>query len=334
MKDEDIYPKILKNDNEKINWQSFIVGALYGLLLRALIEGKQYLGISEYPLKVMGFSFAILAPLVIGAITVYIAEKTRRRTFGYYFIAPWVSILLCVFGTAIFLLEGSICIAMALPLFLLLSSIGGITMGLVCRYQNKPKTTLQCVALLPFVIAFAEPLQPLNNDFQEIKRSVHISAPVNKVWHLVNFPTNIKPEELKGAWSFAIGVPYPIEARTLTTGVGGKRHLIWQRGVTFNEEIIAWQENRYIAWTYLFDENSFPPGSMDDHVVIGGKYFNLENTSYTLIPEKGGTRLEISVRIRVSTSFNWYSKPLATALTRDTAETILKFYKNRAEAKS
>ena len=221
---------------------------------------------------------------------------------------------------------------MALPLFLVLGSIGGLVMGAICRLIKEPLRTVQSIAMFPFLFAIGEMGRPLPADFQEIKHGIHISAPPEIVWQHINFPTDIKSTELDGGFAYRIGVPYPIEARTLNPGVGGKRHLVWQRGVSFDEEITSWEENRHIAWKYLFNANSFPPGSMDDHVVIGGQYFNLEDTSYTLTPEMGGTHLEISVKFRVSTNFNWYAKPWANFLISDTADAILHFYKKRAES--
>ena len=82
---------------------------------------------------------------------------------------------------------------------------------------------------------------------------------------------------------------------------------------------------------YEFGPGSFPPGSLDDHIMIGGRYFGLEETSYTLEPEAGGTRLTIRVGARVSTHFNWYAGLWADYLVDDTARAILGFYKARSE---
>lgn len=62
--------------------------------------------------------------------------------------------------------------------------------------------------------------------------------------------------------------------------------------------------------------------------------FNLENTSYTLVPEGKGARLVLVVGTRVMTNFNWYAGFWARFLVDDTARAILFFYKNRSEAPS
>lgn len=302
-----------------------IVAVVYALLVRFFMNNSQ-----AYPLtNVMAFSFAVVCPVVTGAITVYMAEQVGRQSIMYYAFAPWLSICVMLIICAILLIEGSICIVMAAPLFLGLSSIGGLAMGVASRTFKKPPKGLQCVAFLPFIFLLAE--RPAPDAVQQVTQSIFIKAPAEAVWRHINFPSNIHPSELAAGLAYKIGVPYPQEARTLSEGVGGKRRLQWQRGIVFEEEITAWQPNRHIAWKYIFRADSFPPGSMDEHVELGGKYFDLTHTSYTLSPENGGTRLDIVVDFRVSTAFNWYALPMAEFFIHDTAGAILQFYKNRSE---
>ena len=54
---------------------------------------------------------------------------------------------------------------------------------------------------------------------------------------------------------------------------------------------------------------------MDDHVTIGGHYFDLLDTAYTLTPTGGqATELRITMHYRVSTQFNWYADGVARLL--------------------
>lgn len=309
---------------------SILFGALYGILAR-LLFGGHHNNPFTHGLSVMTASFALLAPFAIGAITVYMAERQMRRSFTFYIFGPWLAITLFLVGTAIALLEGSICIMMAAPLFLLQASIGGLLMGLCCRMMNRPDRTLQTIAVLPLLLALAEGHVGLPNDIRQVKQSIRIDAPPSVVWQHINFPLDIQPAEMKGGIAYLIGVPYPIEARTLDGRVGGMRQLKWQRGVSFDEKITEWEPQRKVAWTYHFGPDSFPPGSMDEHVVVGGKYFDLVDTSYTLTPLGQGTQLDVLVNYRVSTNFNWYSGTLAQGLIDNTASTILHFYKVRSE---
>lgn len=306
-----------------------LLGALYGLLLRLVFKGDKE-GILQ-GFSAMTAAFALVAPFAIGAITVYVAERQDRQTIGYYIVGPWMAMTLFLTGTVITLIEGSICIIMASPLFFIGASIGGLCMGAICRMLPKPLHTMQAIAVLPLLLMLGERQIALPNDVQQVRQSIYIDAPAPVVWQLINYPLNIQPEEMKGGWAYLIGVPYPLEARTLDGKVGGKRRLQWQRGVSFDEQITEWQPNQKVAWTYQFQPDSFPPGSMDDHVMVGGDYFNLVDTSYTLTPHGKGTRLDVLVDYRVSTHFNWYAKPLAHAMIDNTAATILNFYKLRSE---
>jgi len=306
----------------------FVVGALYGLGLRLVFPLLD----RSTSTAVMTLAFVALVPLAVGAITVYLAERTQPREVRFYIIAPWASIGLMLLGAALTYLEGAICIALAAPLFLLMSSIGGLIAGLLVRYFGDPVKTINSIAVLPLLVGVLELQNPPADGVHTVVRQVSINAPPEQIWQLINYPLSIKPEELSGAVAYKIGVPYPIEARTLSEQVGGKRRLLWQRGVSFEEEIIAWAPPKKIGWKYLFDAHSFPKGSMDEHVVIGGSYFDLVDTYYTLTPNGAHTDLEILVTYRVSTHFNWYTAPLAHFLISDTAKAILNFYKNRSEA--
>ena len=308
----------------------FIWGGAYGLILRLLFSEHVLVGM-KLP-GAMTTAFAVVVPIAIGAITVYMAEKKARRSFLVYIFAPWLSVTLFVAGTAIALIEGSICIAMAMPLFLLLGSVGGLVMGVVCRFRNNPIRTVQSIAILPFLFALHEGSHPLPESTHTIIRSVHIASTPEVVWRNVASPTNIKPSELKGGLAYAIGVPYPVEAHLLAPGLGGIRHSVWQHGVSFDERITSWDEKHHMTWQYSFYANSFPPGSMDDHVVIGGEYFDLNETTYTFTPETGGTRLDIAITYRVSTGFNWYAIPMAKIFITSTADALLNLYKTRAES--
>lgn len=318
-------------------WIPFLAGSLFGLLMRIIAGiGNHHWGVAFLNdiLPVMTIGFAVFVPLAVGAITVHFAEKQRRRSFAYYLLAPWLSLLAFVVGTALIALEGAICIALALPLFLIGGSIGGLIMGIISRLFKQTAHSALSLAVLPFLVALGESGQPIQHITQHTQQQVYIDASPAAVWQQISNVTAIKPEEFEQGIAYTIGVPYPVNVQTVSTGVGGKRHLQWQRGVSFDQEITDWQENRTLAWKYVFTDNSFPQGSMDDHVAIGGEYFDLETSRYTLTPEGNGTRLNVEVGFRVSTRFNWYAEPWAKLLVNNTADVILNFHKKRAEAQA
>jgi len=283
----------------------------------------------------MLWAFLAGVPLAIGLLIGYVAK--RRKVSGARGSAALsvAALGLFVFAAGALFREGMICIVMAAPLFLVFAVVGAIVGSIAHAIAPKGAPKLLSVALvLPFLLAPIERENLPDTRHQTTRESIFIAAKPAVVWENINFPINIHPDELKGGLAYLIGVPYPIEARTISGGVGGMRELRWQRGVTFQEEITAWTPMSYIAWKYKFGPNSFPEGSLDDHIVIGGRYFDLEATSYTLSAEAGGTRLTIEVATSVTTSFNWYAGLWSRFLIDDTAKTILRFYKRRSESRA
>jgi hypothetical protein len=311
----------------------FALGALYGLLMRLAFGLPLFAssGRSDAACTAMLWSFVCLVPFLIGTLTVYFSGS-RPRTLGYAFIAPWLPIMAFVGGTALLLIEGSICIAMALPLFLGVSSLGGVVMWLVLKLYRPSASAMSVLLVLPLLLGVWERGQPLPDAIQRADASIQIDASPEAIWRLINDADAIVPAEMQDGLAYRIGLPYPQSAKTVATPQGRVRKLRWDKGVRFDEPIAAWEENRYIRWTYSFPEGAIPRDALDEHVAIGGKYFDLVDTSYRLTPVGQGTRLDIRVTYRISTNFNWYANAWGRVLVNDAARTILQFYKHRVEA--
>jgi len=308
-----------------------LAGAFYGVVAHRFFSSLLTEG-AKGRSGLMLWSFLFGVPVGLGLLVGFLARRRRKAGLAGASVLSMLSTLLFVFAGGALLREGSICIVMALPLLLILGVIGAILGAIfdALAKDNGPKL-LSVTLMLPLVLGYAESEMSTDPAHQRVVRSILIAAPPETIWQHLNFPLGIEPAELAGGVAYRMGVPFPIEARTLEGRVGGERALVWQRGIRFREVITDWQPDRFIAWRYDFAPNSFPPGSLDDHVVIGGRYFNLDATSYALTPEAGGTRLTIAVDSHVATHFNWYAGWWAGWLVSDTADAILKFYKHRAE---
>lgn len=318
------------------------LGGLYGVAAHKFFA-KVFVVQNGTGSSLMLWSFLAGVPCAIGGLCAYAAAQAKRALkagqgdqgiLGASFIAA-LAVAFFAFAGGALMREGAICIVMSLPLFFAMGILGALIAALSAMFGAKTnKKVLGLMLLFPFAAAPFEQRGTPENAYQQVNRSIYIAASPAEIWQHINFPLDIKPVELKSGFAYKIGVPYPIEARTIEPKVGGTRQLQWERGVKFEEVITAWDENRHVAWKYKFDKNSFPEGSLDDHIVIGGRYFDLEDTSYTLTPEAGGTRLSIAVKTRVTTTFNWYAGARAEFLIDDTAKAILLFYKNRAEGRA
>ena len=305
-----------------------LAGALAGVLLRLVFSGQ---GGSRWSPMVGGFIF--LAPIFVGMLTVYLAERQHRRSWTYYFMAPVLATGLFVAGTLVLLIEGWICAIVIIPMFAVLGGLGGIAMGYLCRMTNWPRPPLQCAAALPLIVAALGPLIATPAETGMIERSVVVEAPPSTVWLNINDVRNIQPEEMAGALALRIGVPAPVSGVTRGTPGGRVRTSRWGKQVHFDEIIQEWQPNRYVRWTYRFAPDSFPRKALDDHVVIGGHYFDVLDTSFTLQPVSGGTStlLTTRVRYRISTQFNFYADWVAQILLGNLSNVGLRLYKARSE---
>jgi uncharacterized protein YndB with AHSA1/START domain len=243
-----------------------------------------------------------------------------------------VATALFVIGTLVVFIEGIICAIVIVPLFAVMGSVGGLAMGIVCRITNWPKHAVYGFAVLPLVLGAVEPQLPNPDRFSHTSRTLFIAAPAQRVWRELNDARDIRPGEIGDAWAYRIGVPMPVSGVTVETPEGRVRQVHWQKNVRFDEIITDWQPGRLLRWQYRFTPDSFPAGSLDDHVMIGGQYFDLRDTAYTLTPRDGGTELRIDVSWRLSTRFNWYADRVLQALLGNGSENILRFYKARSEA--
>ena len=308
-----------------------LAGALFGIALRLMFSGHAGSNWSA-----MAGAFIYFAPVAIGAVTVYLAERQYRRSWAYYFYAPFLATALFVAGTLAIMIEGIICAIVIVPMFALMGGIGGFVMGIGCRITNWPRPAVYSLGAVPLVLGLLGNAIPTPDDHGSIERTLRIAAPPEVVWKHLNAATDIRPGEVGDAWAFRIGAPMPVSGVT-REGAHGEhvRTSTWGRNVHF-DEIVAradWQPRQRIRWTYRFTPESFPPGSLDDHVMIGGQYFDLLDTTYTLQPQGRETLVTLHVNYRISTQFNLYADWVAQWLLGDFGDVILRFYKTRSEAR-
>lgn len=311
-----------------------VVLAGSGYALAGYATFSRFLSHDRYS-GVMTTAFLVGVPFSTCALISYYLSLKRQASLKKVALTCLGSLFLAIFLCFAIFREGGICILLFLGIAVL-PGVLGVVLGtaMATVWRNAHRTLMSVVAILPLAFGGVEQQVPPQDVFHETDRSVFIKAPPEVVWRNILHPTNIRPGELAEGYAYKIGVPYPVEATVVEPKVGGIRKSTWQRGVHFDEEITALKKDRYIEWIYHFTDASFPPGSLDDHVKVGGTYFDLTDTSYTLRPADGGTYLDLSVRYRVTTTFNWYAVPVARFFIGDTASTLLHFYKERSERRT
>jgi hypothetical protein len=310
-------------------WWPIVGGALFGIALRLV-----YVGDPHGPYAAMMGAFIYLAPLAVGAVTVYLAERQVRRSWGYYLAAGFGSTALFVIGTLMIMIEGWICVIVILPLFAGIGMVGALVMGIVCRLTNWPKQTVYSLALLPLVMGAVEPTAGLPTRLRTIERTVTIDAPREVIWDQLMNIRDIRPEEVEDGIAFRIGAPPPRSALSDEADGQRMRRISMSKRVYFDQIETDRREHEFIRWSQRFYPDSFPPGSFDEHVVMGGEYFDIDSVSYRLTPQGGQTQLKMSMHYRVSTRFNWYAEPVARIVLGNVEEVLLGMYRRRSEARA
>ncbi len=328
-------PLTATGTDSRLLWIAPALGALYGLLIRV---GAAWFGpwlrshgYAHEVAGVMSGGFLLLTPVVMGMITVH-ARRAQGCSWLFACFGPWVATFMMLLGSMVTLLEGAICVVMMAPLFLGLSSLGGLLMKLLQTLWNLRGRFVGAVAVLPLLALLVEGPMTQADAWQSIRHTVVVDAPPARVWQEILDARGIRPEEMPHTLIHLIGVPRPVEGINRQRPDGEVRESRWERGVHFLGRVTARTEQREIAWRYEFAPDSFPAGTMDDHVVIGGRYFDLGETRFLLTPLDGGrTRLSIEAHYRVSSSVNLYAVPVAALLGEDFVDALLTLYRQRAE---
>jgi hypothetical protein len=304
-----------------------ILGIGYGIALRVLLAAD-----IDIFAGLVSFSFFVFVPFAIGFIVVYIDPDVRGRGRGQHFFAPWLAIVAFLLTTMVLMLEGSICVLIVSPGFLLLAGVGGLTAGWLRTRQEVRSSTLSIVLLLPIVLSPLEAHLPVSAEIKTRVDSVVIDADAATIWRNISNVEQIDESELTFGVTRLLGVPRPLEARMGGSNGEQVRHTKWEKGISFQERIVEWSEYSSMQWEFEFPPGSIPKGTLDDHVAIGGEFFDLVGGGYTLTPMEGRkVELTLTTSYRVSARPKLYSLVWADVVMGDFHRMILGLVADRSE---
>ena len=308
------------------------LGLVYGLFAR-LVFG---LSSTQTWFSVMSFSFILGVPVSLGFIVVWFADPERQK---YSWLAkiflPWGSTLLFLVSCLAIAWEGIICVILWLPLSLILASAGALLALLLQALVNRDRSKHLCVAIVacaPFVSAPLESLRTPSQDFRTVRTEVLIHASAETVWEQIRSVPRIQPSEHSASFSHALGFPLPVEAVLEGNGVGGIRYARFEGNVLFIETITEWHPPHQLTFEIVADTSKIPPTTFDEHVTIGGDYFDVLRGAYEIeILGPQQVRLHLSSVQRLSTGFNFYAGIWTEWLMADLQNYILKIIRRRCE---
>ena len=313
---------------------------------------RLFFGYADGLLEVMSIAFIFLVPLGIGTLTIRFSDPARIQSRLYSFFMPWLSSLALLIITIAISVEGTICWVMAYPVFAIVAGIGGLIMrGFLVRQQralsedtdektldsgkdfrNNGNLQASVMLLLPLFAALLERTVVFQPQEFSAYNYIDIQANDVEIWPNVTRVSNIPATEDRSGINRLLGMPRPIRAELDTLAVGGQREAIFERGLVFHETVFEYEHLRRMAFSIKANPDEIPPTAMDEHVVVGGKYFDVLEGRYALEPlDEDRCRLHLSSRFVVSTSFNFYSGLWARWIMSDIQENILQVIKRRSE---
>lgn len=312
------------------------LGILYGLLNRVLFHSHVEPSSSSawYPVfMIMSFSFLFLVPAALGFIVVWFDRRERR--WSRMLFGPWISALIMTLCTVALQLEGWICVIFALPAILFMASLGGVIAGFVrpqVATDGGKRLCVAAVALLPFIASPLESLRARSNELRTVACAIDIAATPAQVWKQIRSVPRITEAEHSFSWHHRVGFPRPTEAVLEGTGVGSVRYARFEGNLLFVEKVTEWEENRRLSFSIKADTANIPPTTLDEHVIVGGPYFDVLHGTYWIEPlGPDRVRLHLASDQRLSTSFNAYAAWWTEWVMADLQDYILRIIKARAE---
>ncbi|MCC6272961.1 MAG: hypothetical protein IT572_05800, partial [Deltaproteobacteria bacterium] len=247
---------------------------------------------------------------------------------------PWAPVGLLALLSLVFAWEGAICVLMVLPSFLIMASLGGVLYGIVrdTRGAKLGFAALAALVAFPFLFAPVENRLDTPSDYRHVETSIDIAAAPEAVWPEIVEVRKFRPEEHGFAWVHAIGFPRPVEATLSHPGVGGVRRARFEGDVLFVETVDRWEPGKALSFNIAADPDSIPQTTLDEHVTVGGPFFDVLKGAYQIEPlAKGGVRLHLRSDYRLTTPFNFYSSLWTDFVMRDVQNYILRIIRRRAE---
>lgn len=306
-----------------------LIPTIYAIALRLIFGIKDWNEI----FSVMSLTFLFCLPTIVGALTVYLSKIEDARRLSYRVFMPWLPVFLFLFATMLLQIEGWACWLMILPVFLIAASVGGLLGGYLKTRNNNDKLSISILVLIPFLVGPLETLLHKIPATYTAYTSIEINAPAETIWNNVTAVRKINEEEDKGYLNEILGFPRPVEAVLNYKGVGAYREARFTKGLVFHESVKEYEENKKMVFSIKAYPYEIPSTTLDEHVVIGGDYFDVLDGTYELEKvSQNKYKLILYSKFKLNTTFNFYAGLWAKWIMKDIQNNILQVEKKRSES--
>lgn len=282
----------------------------------------------------MSVTFFITLPYGVGVLAILMSniEKVKKR--NYRIFTPTLIVILFFLLTIILGFEGWACWIMLLPFLILSSILGGLTAGYfkINNHKRNQNLNLSLLVLIPLFLSPIESIIEFTPKVVATNTEIIIHANENDIWNNVTRVYNITKEEDSGYLSNFLGFPRPLFAELDTLSINGYRKATFTKGLVFNEIVTDYKDKQLMKFDIEANTFEIPSTTMDEHILIGGDYFDMIDGEYRLLKLADNKyKLILTSHFKVSTSFNWYSGFLGQLIMNDIQTNILKIVKQRSE---
>ena len=267
-----------------------VESAFFAILLTVGVAAAA-IALATRVLETYGIGLFVAIPFSVGYLSGFLVARREATSAG----RPYIVALLALALLGGFLLavawEGVLCLAMSLPLALVVVLIGaycGARSGRRFRHPPTATPAVSAVVLLPLVL-FAESSAHLQAPLYRTETEVIVQASPEQVWrNVVAFPDiDERPE-----WYFRAGIAYPLRARIGGHGVGAVRHCEFTTG-SFIEPIEVWNEPSLLR--FRVTANPAPMAELSPYPNVDAPHLHgfltSERGQFELRPLSGGRTL-------------------------------------------
>lgn len=307
---------------------SVLIGTLYGGAIHLCARVSYFQSV----LDEVSLGYVFVLPFVLGVVTLWCAADEQRRSWKYRIVAPLGTSSVTFVCSLLTGWEGAICLIIGAMVFIPLASLGGVLAGMFLTRSKKTLhvSVVPILMITPLLTAYTESFYTLSSTTTNAHTSIRIHASPADVWKQIIRVAPIH-EPLDG-WFYRIGFPKPISADLDVEGVGGVRHARFERDLEFIETVTEWEPQRAIGFRIAVDPEATPLTTLDEHVTVGGRYFDVLQGRYEIEElSEHDVVLHLESNFRVSTNFNFYANWWAHFLMEDIQQTILNVIKQRCE---
>jgi len=328
--------------SERLKLQSLpalglILALVYGLGGELIFKQSDYGDVIKGTLSI---SFLFLVPMGIGALVVALSPAQRKSSWPYAIFAPWIAC--AVLGIVVMLLamEAWICVAMGLPIFFVMSSLGGIIIKWWHeQHQGRDDNNLLGIVLLAPLLFSPLLFSPIEARWQqptvihEVKASVVVNASADAIWNEFVTVPKIQPQEEHFAWFRAAGLPHPVEATLVNAGPKGVRYASYDNGMKVIEPVQVWSLYDRYRFGVNLDRGSGQQTPLWSDVA--SEHLHVLWVEYQIQPlSDKQVRLDLTSHYALQTPVNPYAALWVDFLLGDFQHYILDIVTARAENKS